>query len=91
MEVIILFSAPSYSTVAEFKIKNAKCEEGKWAIDGLNDVTRNRYACIRALSPLEKVGESNGTNGNVICTWKCGIWPDEHHTTTSGYGRCPSP
>lgn len=43
----------------------------------------------------QKLTEQDGVNGQKVCTWVCrsigqGIG-GEHHTTTSGYGYCPSP
>jgi hypothetical protein len=47
------------------------------------------------LHAWQKLTEQAGVNGQVVCTWVCrsigqGIG-GEHHTTTSGYGSCPSP
>ena len=36
-----------------------------------------------------KVSEQKGTNGQVVCQWKCGFGNDMHYATTSGYGMCP--
>lgn len=38
-----------------------------------------------------KLTEIDGSNGQTVCQWKCGIGSDKHHKTTSGYGYCPHP
>ena len=39
----------------------------------------------------QKLTQQQGTNGQVVCQWKCGIGNSAHYTTTSGYGVCPQP
>jgi|DEB0MinimDraft_6_1074348.scaffolds.fasta_scaffold04251_4 hypothetical protein len=40
----------------------------------------------------QKIDSRDGSNGQKICTWKCAMDPmSVHHTTTSGYGYCPTP
>ena len=41
--------------------------------------------------PWSKVDEKTKPGGQVICTWKCGTYPNFKYTTTTGTGRCPEP
>ena len=41
--------------------------------------------------PWSKVDEQTKPGGQVICTWKCGTYPNFKYTTTTGAGKCPEP
>lgn len=38
-----------------------------------------------------KVSESKGMNGKMICTWECSSYEGSHFATTSGFGLCSRP
>ena len=48
-------------------------------------------AQAQACWPWSKVDEQVKAGGEVVCTWKCGTYPNFGYTTTSGKGKCPEP
>ena len=51
------------------------------------------FASIQAQAcwPWSKVDEQAKPGGQVVCTWKCGTYPNFKYTTTTGSGKCPEP